>query len=103
MGSKKLDEYKNILHENLPELRKRYNVKYLGVFGSHVRGEQKPGSDLDILVEFSKAPGLLEFVNLENHLSEILGVKVDLVPKRALKPLIGKYILEEVEAVSTTP
>ncbi len=99
MGSKKLGEYKNILHENLPELRKRYNVKYLGVFGSHVRGERKPGSDLDILVEFSKAPGLLEFVNLENHLSEILGVKVDLVPKRALKPLIGKYILEEVEAV----
>jgi len=53
---------------------------------------------VDILVEFEKGTkiGLLKFINLENYLSEVLGVKVDLVTKSALKPRIGKYILREV-------
>jgi predicted nucleotidyltransferase len=87
------------LHEMLPELKEKYHVSYLGVFGSYVRGEQKPESDLDILVEFSRTPTIFKFVNLENYLSEALGVKVDLVMKDALKPNIGKHILNEVEAV----
>ena len=87
------------LHEMFPELKEKYHVSYLGVFGSYVRGEQKPGSDLDVLVEFSRIPTIFKFVNLENYLSEALGVKVDLVMKDALKPNIGKYILSEVEAV----
>jgi predicted nucleotidyltransferase len=52
-----------------------------------------------VLVEFSKTPTIFKFVNLENYLSDSLGVKVDLVMKDALKPTIGKYILNEVEAV----
>ena len=69
------------LHEMLPELKEKYHVSYLGIFGSYIRGEQKPGSDLDILVEFSKTPTIFKFVNLENYLSEALGIKVDLVMK----------------------
>lgn len=87
------------LHEMLPELKEKYYVSYLGIFGSYIRGEQKSESDLDILVEFSKTPTIFKFVNLENYLSDTLGVKVDLVMKEALKPNIGKHILSEVEAI----
>jgi len=96
---KKVEVYIQKLHEMLPELRERYHVSYLGVFGSYIREEHKPESDLDVLVEFSKTPTIFKFVNLENYLSESLGIKVDLVMKSALKPNIGKHILDEVEAV----
>jgi predicted nucleotidyltransferase len=80
----------------LPELRERYQVKRLGIFGSFVRGEQQPDSDLDILVDFEVAPSFFEFMRLENQLQELLGHKVDLVMTRALKPNIGERILHEV-------
>ncbi len=87
---------KRILQRHLPELRERYRVKSLGIFGSYVRGDQKKRSDLDVLVEFDRAPTLFQFVDLENHLSELVGIKVDLVTKSALKPAIGQRILAEV-------
>ena len=96
---KEADIYIRKLHEMLPELKEKYHVSYMGIFGSYVRGEQKSESDLDILVEFSKTPTIFKFVNLENYLSDALGIKVDLVMKDALKPNIGKHILSEVEAV----
>ena len=76
-----------------------YGVKRLGVFGSYVRNEQKKNSDVDVLVEFSQSPGLFKFIELENHLSDKLGVKVDLVMKSALKPYIGEVILKEVQYI----
>jgi predicted nucleotidyltransferase len=94
-----VETYRKKLHEMLPELKKDYNVSYIGLFGSYVRGENTPESDLDVLVEFSRTPTIFRFVHLENYLSDSLGVKVDLVMKNALKPNIGKYILKEVEAV----
>ncbi len=84
------------LRRELPRLRREYAISSLGLFGSYVRGEQRQGSDLDILVEFSKIPGMLRFLDLERELSHLLGVSVDLVQKEALKPAIGKRILEEV-------
>ncbi len=87
------------LKENMPTLREKYRVKTLGIFGSYIRGEQKKKSDVDILVEFEKPLGLLEFVGLELQLSKLLGKKVDLVMKTALKPKIGKHILEEVQYI----
>lgn len=101
MGEKgrELDCFVSILKRRMPELEEEYKVRSLGVFGSYVRGEQKEGSDLDVLVEFYETPSLLDLVGLEHHLSDLLGVKVDLVPKSGLKPRIGKRILEEVVAV----
>ncbi len=87
---------KRVLRKYLPELRERYSVQSLGVFGSYVRGEQKKRSDLDLLVEFEHAPSLFKYIELENHLSELVGIKVDLVMKKTLKPHIGRYILAEV-------
>jgi len=93
-----LERIINILKEHKEELRGKYGVKEMGVFGSYVRGEYKEKNDLDILVEFEEEAeiGLLKFVNMENYLSELIGVKVDLVEKSALKPRIGKHILKEV-------
>lgn len=71
-------------------------MSYLGVFGSYVRGEQTGESDLDILVEFDETPGLLKYIELEYYLSDLLGVKVDLVTRTGLKPNVGKRVLNEV-------
>jgi len=79
-----------------PLLHKEYGVRTIGIFGSFVRGEETPESDLDILVEFERPIGLIKFVDLKLRLSEALGVEVDLVMKSALKPRIGERILQEV-------
>ena len=78
------------------KLREKFKVKEIGIFGSYVRGEAKETSDVDILVEFDETPSLFEFIELETYLSELLGVKVDLIMKRALKPHIKQHILREV-------
>jgi len=96
---KNAEYFIEILRQHLPELRERYSVSYLGIFGSYVRGEQTKDSDLDVLVQFDNKPGLLKYIELENYLSDLLGVKVDLVIKSALKPNIGKRILNEVVAL----
>jgi uncharacterized protein len=93
---KTLEEIKQWLSQHKATLQQRYKVNELGVFGSYVRGEQTEASDIDVLVEFSEVPSLLKFVNLENYLSDNLGVKVDLVHKGGLKPRIGERILREV-------
>lgn len=80
-------------------LRERYNVESIGVFGSYVRNEHRSDSDLDVLVSFTQTPSLLEFIELENYLSDSLGVEVDLVMHDSLKPRIGKHILAEVVTV----
>ena len=93
---KKIDVIKKKLISHKKELNDRFSVKEIGVFGSCVRNEQKRGSDADILVEFSRPVGLFKFMELEEHLSDMLNVKVDLVSKKALKPYIGRRILNEV-------
>lgn len=94
---KKYRALKEALNKRKQELQEKYQIKKLGIFGSYVRGENKRGSDLDILVEFSEGAGmdLIKFIELENYISDFLGVKVDLVMKSALKPGIGRHILEE--------
>ena len=87
------------LQQQLPLLSKRYQVKTLAVFGSYLHGEQNENSDLDLLVTFDQTPGLLKFIELENYLTDLLGMKVDLVMQSALKPSIGKRILKEATPV----
>ncbi|HUV79903.1 MAG TPA: nucleotidyltransferase family protein [Candidatus Bathyarchaeia archaeon] len=94
--SKMLKEIEKILNENKEVLTKQFKVKEIGIFGSIVRGEDKETSDVDILVEFKEPIGLFKFLELEEYLSDLIGKKVDLVSKKALKPRIGKHILREV-------
>ncbi|MBW2248725.1 MAG: nucleotidyltransferase family protein [Deltaproteobacteria bacterium] len=94
-----LTNIKEKLHGQLTLLSEQYQVKSLGMFGSYVRHEQSTSSDLDLLVAFNEMPGLLKFIELENYLTDLLGIKVDLVMQENLKPRIGKRIQREVVPV----
>lgn len=92
---KPLRETIEIIKEHKRELEGRFKVKEIGIFGSYVRGEQKEGSDLDVLVNFEEPIGL-EFVELAEFLESILGEKIDLVSKGAVRPNRWKYIEEDL-------
>ncbi len=95
-----LDWICNTLRERRPELRERYGVQALGIFGSWVRGAQTRRSDIDILVEIDdEALTLFQFVELREYLKDLLGVRVDLVERKTLKPYIGQRILQEMIAI----
>ncbi|MCD6231624.1 nucleotidyltransferase family protein [Candidatus Aerophobetes bacterium] len=91
-----VEEIKKILINLKPEIQKKYKVKKLGIFGSYIKNQQKRGSDIDILVEYSEVPDLIDFIELQSYLSNLLGIKVDLVMKSSLKPNIRRGILREV-------
>jgi predicted nucleotidyltransferase len=92
---------RRILRRRLPELRQACGVQALWLFGSYVRGEARQQSDLDLLVQFDDRStlSLLEFIALENRLSDWLSVPVDLVEKSGLKPAIGRHVLQEAVPV----
>ncbi|MHC4144542.1 MAG: nucleotidyltransferase family protein [Planctomycetota bacterium] len=94
-----IDEIKKALREYKTVLNDKYHVSTLGIFSSYVRNEQAGDSDLDILVDFTTPISLFEFIDLEEELSGMLHIKVDLVSRNALKPYIGKRILNEVQFV----
>ena len=74
-------------------------MRVVGVFGSYVRGEQRRRSDLDLLADLTDRVSLLELVGAELYLSEVLGVKVDLVPKRAVREELREVIFKEAIAI----
>lgn len=78
-----------------PYLKLKYHINTLEVFGSYVRGEEHPDSDLDLLITFDQTPTLFKFIELENHIKDELGIKIDLVMKDSLRPAIGEQILSE--------
>ena len=91
-----LEKVRSVLRERRKELAHDYDVAEMGVFGSCVRSEAAEESDIDILVTFSRPVDFFRFLELEERLGELLGAKVDLVTKAALKPRIGRRILDEV-------
>lgn len=97
--ARSLADIKQTLKAHLPELAKRYKIKSLGIFGSYVRGEAESTSDVDLLVEFSEALDIFKFMDLEEDLVALLGLKVDLVTKPALRGNRGSRILNEVVSI----
>ena len=93
---KNIEEIKKILNKNKIQFQKSFKVKEIGIFGSYIKNEQTKKSDLDILVEFESPIDFFDYIELEEYLTDLLGVKVDLVMKKALKPNIGRNILKEV-------
>jgi uncharacterized protein len=93
---KSKNEILKALSKELPLLKQRFNVKTIGLFGSYARGEQRAGSDMDLLVDFEGPIGFFKFIELEDYLSENIGVKVELVTPDALKPIIKPYIMRDV-------
>jgi len=93
---KKLKQIQGILASSKAELRKRYKIRELGIFGSYSRGEQKKSSDVDILVRFSPNATLFDFVGLGNYLEEKLKIKVDVVSERGIRPELKNSIVKGV-------
>ena len=96
---KTFKEITSTIRNNRKELQQDYGLLKIGIFGSYARDEQDKNSDVDILVEIKRPMGLIKLMGLERRLSGLLNAKVDLVTKKALKPYIGKRVLEEVRYV----
>jgi predicted nucleotidyltransferase len=94
---KTFKEIQDFFSRYKPILLEKYKwLSELGIFGSYVRGEQNEESDVDVLVDYTEAPDLIELIDLENYLSDNLGMKVDVVTKNGLKPRLKERILSEV-------
>lgn len=94
-----LDDIMAQLRALQPDLRRRYPIRDMGIFGSYVRGEQREDSDLDVLVDLGDGLDLLGYAGLQIELSDALGVRVDLVEREALRPRLAPHILAEVVAI----
>ncbi len=95
----RLKEIIQTIKKHKRELKEKYGIKQIGIFGSIVRGEADDSSDVDILGEFERPIGLFKFLELEEYLGKLLGRRVDLVSRKALKPHIGRYILQELVVI----
>jgi len=93
---KTFEEIKKTIQLHKEELHREFGIREIGIFGSYVRGEQADASDIDILIELEKPVGFVKFLTIEEKISGLLGLKVDLVTRKALKPYIGHRILKEV-------
>lgn len=94
-----LEELTTLLRKNRDVISREYKAQILGVFGSYARGEQKPGSDIDMLVRFDQGATLFDLVGLGDFLEELLRLKVDIASERALRIEIRDRILAEVVEV----
>ena len=84
-----------ILREHESEIKRRFGVKRIGIFGSHARGEEKEASDVDVLVEFTK-PSFDNFMDLAFFLEDLFGKEVDLVTTGGLSPYVAPFVEREV-------
>lgn len=88
----------DIIRRHLPDLRREYHVRRIGLFGSVARGEQRRSSDIDFLVDFEAGhKDLFNFIRLKFHLEKLLMHDVDLVMRSALKPRLKRRVLSEVK------
>lgn len=91
-----LDSILTQLRALQPDLRRRYPIRWMGVFGSYVRGEQRDDSDVDVLIELGDGVDLIAYAGLQLELSDALGLPVDLVERDALRPRLAPQVLSEV-------
>ena len=90
-----LSEIKQVLQQLKPELSKRFHVQSLGLFGSVVRDDFSPTSDIDIIVDFNQPVGI-EFIDLADYIEQRLQKKVDLVSRKGVKDKYFKAIEQEI-------
>lgn len=96
---KSIDEIRTIIRQQQEVLAARYGVRVVGLFGSYGRKEQQRHSDVDLLAEILRPISLFDLVGAELYLSEVLGVKVDLVPKRSVREELRETIFNEAIAI----
>jgi len=93
---KNMHEIIKILREHKEELKEKYKIKEIKIFGSYARGEQRETSDIDLIVDFEETPTLIELLRVEEEIERILGIKVDLLTEESISPFIKPYIKEVV-------
>jgi len=96
---KKPEQIIKILKELEKPIKNEYKAEIVGLFGSYARGEQKEGSDVDIMVRFIEGATLFDFVGLADFLEEKLNLRVDVVSERAIRDELKDQILKEVVPV----
>ena len=96
---KTLQEIRSILSAHVDELRDRYGITNIAVFGSVARGEATEKSDIDILADVIRPVSLFEIAGAENYLIDLFGCEVDLVLRRSVRPELRERILHEAAAV----
>jgi len=87
------------IFKKIGQILKKQGARKVAVFGSYVRGEEKPESDIDIIVDFTERKSLLELVKIERELSEALGIKVDLLTEKSISPYLVDTIKKEMEVI----
>lgn len=87
------------IFQEIARILKNRGARKIAIFGSYVRGEEKPKSDIDIIVEFSERKSLLELVRIERELSEVLGIRVDLLTEKSISPYLIDTIKGEMEVI----
>lgn len=95
------EEIRECLNRAIRKSPSQRYIRKVSLFGSHVRGEAKPGSDIDLLVDIDESIGAFEFIAIERYLSEQLGTKVDLVEPEALSKYFRDDVLKEAETIYT--
>jgi len=93
---KNVEEIEKIIKREKEELLRRYKIKNIGIFGSYAKNSAKEKSDIDLIVEFEEPVSLLGVIKAENYLTELLGIRVDLVPKEDIRKELKETILKEV-------
>jgi len=91
-----LSEEQNI---KIKRALQKINPTFIGVFGSYARGEQNVNSDLDILIDYSHQVNLLDLIGVEQELTEVLGIKVDLITLKSVNADIRPYIESDLIAI----
>ena len=85
--------------EKLKKILKKHGAKKVEIFGSYARGEAKPGSDIDVIVEFKERKSLLELVGIEQELEDSLGMNIDLLTESSINPYLMERIKKEAKVV----
>ncbi len=89
---KTLQDVINILKKHETDIKSRYKIKSLKIFGSYADERQTSASDIDLIVEFHVVPTFIELVKMEDELSQLLGVKVDLLTEESISPFIRPHL-----------
>jgi len=90
---------KKEIYRKIGQFLEENGAKKVSIFGSYVRDEETPESDIDVIVAFSETKSLLELVKIERELSEKIGIKVDLITEKSLSPYIKEHVEKEMKEV----
>ena len=85
--------------ENILKIAKAHGATNLKIFGSYARGDEKPGSDIDLLVELEPGRSLLDIIAIKQDIEDMINRKVDVVTADALSPYIREEIMQEAIAL----